>query len=95
MKILEVFVDDKADEKISACLLLVCGRKFLDRVGKNRVCGTICDLMNQILFHARERPGVADGCAALRNDAGQFYAAADGYRHAAIVKNFAVQINLC
>ncbi len=46
MKILKVFVDDEADEKIAARLLLVGWRKFLDRVGENRVCGTICNLMD-------------------------------------------------
>ena len=94
MKILEVFVDDEADEQIAARLLLVGGRKFLDRVGQHRVGGTVRDLVDQILFDARERPRLADGRAALRDDAGKFHVAADGNRHAAFLEDVAVQINL-
>ena len=51
-------------------------------------------MADQILFHARQRPRLADGRAALRNDAGQRHVAADRDGHAAVLKNFAVEINL-
>ena len=46
MKILEVLVDDEADEEIATGFLLVSRRKFLKRLGQHGIGGTVGDLMN-------------------------------------------------
>ena len=94
MKIFEVFVDDQADEQVAAGSFLIFDRKPVEGFRQDFVGGAVADFVDEVLFHFRERPGFADGRAALRNDAGQFHVAADGNRHAAFLKHVAVQINL-
>ena len=77
--------------KLPRALLLFGRRKLLKRFRQHRVGGAVGDVVNEILFHARERPRLADGRAALRNDAGQCHVAADGDGHAAVLKHFAVK----
>ena len=91
MKILEVFVDDKADEQVALRLPLFVRRKFLKRFGEHGIRGPVADVTNQIAFHTRERPRLADGRAALRNNAGQRHVAADRNRHAAVLEHIAVR----
>ena len=65
MKILEIFVDDKADEHVALRLALFVRRKFLKRFVEHGIRGPVADMTNQIAIHARERPRLADGCATL------------------------------
>src|SRR5674476_685444 len=94
MKIFEILVHHEADVQVALRLALVFRRYFLHRLGKHGVGGAVADAADQVLFDARQRPRLADGRAALRNHAGQRHFAAHRNGHAAVCKNFAVQINL-
>src|SRR5258706_12950281 len=94
MKFIEVFVHHQADEKVAARFLLVLWWEIAEGFGQNFIGRAVADLVDEIAFRFRDGPGFADGSAALGNDAGQRYIAADGDGYSAFGKDFAVQIDL-
>src|SRR5437016_12203930 len=50
--------------------------------------------MNDVLFHFRERPGIADRSTALGDHTGEMDLAADGNGDAAFFEYLAIEINL-
>jgi len=94
MKFIEVFVDDESHKKIALAFLLFRRRKLLNGVDENLVGGAVGDLVDDVLLGFRNGPCVADGSAALGNDAGQLDVAAHGDGDATVFKHVAVEIKL-
>ncbi len=94
MKILQVFVHHQADEQITARRFLFGRRQLTERLRQHFVSRAVADFMNDVLLDPGQRPGLADRRAALGNHARQLHGAADGNRHAAVLEDVAVQINL-
>jgi len=94
MKFLEVFIDDKADEKIAAAFALIVRGKRAEGFGEDFIGGAVGDFMDQLAIDFCQRPSFTDGRAALRNDAVEFDVASDGEGNAAFLENVAVKIKL-
>src|SRR6266568_9604787 len=94
VKVLEVLVDDQSDEQVAARFALFLFGELVDRLRQDFVSRAVADLVDQISFRLGDGPGVTDGRATLRNDAGEGHLAADGNAHAALLPHLAIEINL-
>jgi len=94
MKLIEILVHHQADEQVVLGLALVFRRQLGHGLVQDRVGGTVANVADQILFDAGQCPSLANGRAALRNDAGQRDLAAHGHRHPAVLEHLAIEIDL-
>lgn len=94
MKILCVFVDHQADEKISPQLGLFIFGKGLEGFGEDFVGGSISYGFDNVFVCIGDCPGVPDGGAALGDDGVECDRAADGDGDSSFLENVAVVVDL-
>src|ERR1035441_3953751 len=77
VEVLQVLVDNQADEQVTACSLLLFGRKLIERLRQHLIGGTVANLISEVLFNLSEGPRVTYRGAALGSHPHQLHLAAD------------------
>ena len=90
MKFLEVFIDHEPDKQVAAGFFLFVGREFVECFCQHLVSRTIPDLVNNVLLHLREGPGIPNRCAPLRGYADQADTSPDRKGDTALLEHVAI-----